>query len=158
MESTPIQNLQQSNEGGDEDDSRIVQSILQEMNEQGNNQQQNMPEQNSAPQMQVMPQQQQQQYMQQEMPEYDPDDAYEAYEEVQEYKKETLVQTILREVREPLVVIALYVLTNLPMLDKLITKNIPKTMTNTGSVNIIGVSLKAVVVGIVFYIIKKFLC
>lgn len=156
MESTPIQNLQQSNEGGEEDDSRIVQSILQEMNEQGNNQQQNMPEQNSAPQMQVMPQQQQ--YMQQEMPEYDPDDAYEAYEEVQEYKKETLVQTILREVREPLVVIVLYVLTNLPMLDKLITKNIPKTMTNTGSVNIIGVSLKAVVVGIVFYIIKKFLC
>ena len=156
MESTPIQNLQQSNEGGEEDDSRIVQSILQEMNEQGNNQQQNMPEQNSAPQMQVMPQQQQ--YMQQEMPEYDPDDAYEAFEEVQEYKKETLVQTILREVREPLVVIALYVLTNLPMLDKLITKNIPKTMTNTGGVNIIGVSLKAVVVGIVFYIIKKFLC
>ena len=155
MESTPIQNLQQSNEGGEEDDSRIVQSILQEMNEQGNNQQQNMPEQNSAPQMQVMPQQQ---YMQQEMPEYDPDDAYEAYEEVQEYKKETLVQTILREVREPLVVIVLYVLTNLPMLDKLITKNIPKTMTNTGGVNIIGVSLKAVVVGIVFYIIKKFLC
>ena len=155
MESTPIQNLQQSNEGGEEDDSRIVQSILQEMNEQGNNQQQNMPEQNSAPQMQVMPQQQ---YMQQEMPEYDPDDAYEAYEEVQEYKKETLVQTILREVREPLVVIVLYVLTNLPMLDKLITKNIPKNMTNTGGVNIIGVSLKAVVVGIVFYIIKKFLC
>tara|TARA_B100000900_G_C20462892_1_gene668053 strand:+ start:352 stop:816 length:465 start_codon:yes stop_codon:yes gene_type:complete len=154
MESTPIQNLQQSNEGGEEDDSRIVQSILQEMNEQG----QSMPEQNSAPQMQVMPQQQQQQYMQQEMPEYDPDDAYEAYEEVQEYKKETLVQTILREVREPLVVIALYVLTNLPMLDKLITKNIPKTMTNTGGVNIIGVSLKAVVVGIIFYIIKKFLC
>ena len=108
MESTPIQNLQQSNEGGEEDDSRIVQSILQEMNEQG----QSMPEQNSAPQMQVMPQQQHQQYMQQEMPEYDPDDAYEAYEEVQEYKKETLVQTILREVREPLVVIALYVLTN----------------------------------------------
>ena len=154
MESTPIQNLSQSNQG-EEDDSRIVQSILQEMNEQGG-QQQNLPEQNSAPQMQVMPQQQQ--YMQQEMPEYDPDDAYEAYEEVQEYKKETLVQTILREVREPLVVIALYVLTNLPMLDKLITKNIPKTMTNTGGVNIIGVSLKAVVVGIVFYIIKKFLC
>ena len=159
MESTPIQNLPQSNQG-EEDDSRIVQSILQEMSEQGG-QQQNLPEQNSAPQMQVMSQGQQPQYMQpnvEQMPEYDADEMYDSYEDVQDFKKQSLVDTILKEVREPLVVILLYIGTNLPMLDKLITRYIPKTMTSSGGVNLIGTSLKAIVVAILFYIIKKFLC
>lgn len=153
-QNTPIQNLQQSNEG--EDDSRIVQSILQEMKHQEGSQQ-NLPEQSNTPQMQVMPQGQQPQYMQPE-PEYEPDDVYDSYDDVQEFKKQSLVDTILKEVREPIVVILLYVATNLPMINKLITKYIPKTVTNTGNVNLIGTSLKAIIVAILFYIIKKFLC
>jgi len=154
-QSTPIQNLQQPNEGG-EDDSRIVQSILQEMKHQEGSQQ-NLPEQSSAPQMQIMPQGQQPQYMQQEQ-EYEPDDVYDSYDDVQEFKKQSLVDTVMKEVREPFVIILLYMATNLPMINKLITKYIPKTITNTGNVNLIGTSLKAIVVAILFYIIKKFLC
>lgn len=137
---TPINDIE-------ENDTELVQSILQEMKSKENEQQ-----------MQQMQQQQQQQ-----MPQYDDDDDddIEDYEMennhmMYEEKQTPLVEKILNELKEPLIVIISFVLFNLPMLDKFASKFIPMAYHN-GNISLIGLMMKAVTVGLLFYGVKMLL-
>lgn len=62
---------------------------------------------------------------------------------------------VLREVKNPLIVILLFALLNISMCDKVLSKYIPKICNSSGGVNLLGVALKATVAGILYYIISK---
>ena len=57
----------------------------------------------------------------------------------------------------PLIVVILFVLFNLEIVDKTLTKLIPKISNEYGSINLKGVILKAIIVGIIFFVIKMFI-
>jgi hypothetical protein len=56
----------------------------------------------------------------------------------------------------PLIVVVLFVLFNLGIVDKTLTRLIPKVANGYGSINLKGVILKAIIVGIIFFVIKMF--
>ena len=57
----------------------------------------------------------------------------------------------------PLIVVVLFILFNLGIVDKTLTKLIPKVRNEYGSINLKGVILKAIIVGIIFFVIKMFI-
>jgi len=136
---TPINNIE-------ENDTELVQSILQEMKSKENDQQ-----------MQQMQQHQQ-------MPQYDDDDDDDDVDDYEmennhmmyEEKPMPLVEKILNELKDPLIVIICFVLFNLPMLDKFAAKFIPMAYHN-GNISLIGLMMKAVTVGLLFYGVKVLL-
>jgi len=56
----------------------------------------------------------------------------------------------------PLIVVVLFVLFNLGVVDKTLVRFIPKVANNYGQVNLKGVILKALIVGILFFVIRMF--
>lgn len=82
---------------------------------------------------------------------YEDDAAYPSTPE----PKLSLMQTIIREARVPVIVACLFVAANLPVLDKLLAKSLPKIANDAGSMNMIGITLKALAVTLIFYIITK---
>lgn len=69
--------------------------------------------------------------------------------------KLSLMQTIIREARVPVIIACLFVAANLPVLDKMLAKSLPKIANDAGSLNMIGITLKALAVTLIFYIITK---
>ena len=56
----------------------------------------------------------------------------------------------------PLIVVVLFILFNLGIVDKTLTRLIPKVANSYGNINLKGVILKAIIVGIIFFVIKMF--
>jgi len=143
--STPINQLRQ-----DQDNTELVQNILADMENQPNQ----MEEQQMS---QQVPQQQQQQ--QQEQFDQDYEDEYEGYEDygpMVQQKPMTATEQIIDEVKLPLLVVLLVFLTNFGQINQLIVQNVPR-LASGGELNILGIAVKALVAGVVFYVVKRFL-
>ena len=93
-----------------------------------------------------------------EEPDFDPEDYQEDIDIPTRVAPElSLVDKIINEVREPLIVIMCFIIFNLPMLDNIGSKYVKKAYNELGRPNIIGLMVKALLVGIIFYLIKKFI-
>ena len=57
----------------------------------------------------------------------------------------------------PLIIVVLFVLFNLGVVDKTLMKLIPKVANDYGHINMKGVILKALIVGILFFVIRMFI-
>ena len=57
----------------------------------------------------------------------------------------------------PLIVIILFVLFNMGVVNKTLTRFIPKIANEYGTINMKGIVLKAVIVGILFFIVRMFI-
>ena len=143
QQSTEIRNLQNS----ESEDPRIVQSILQEMNEEDNK---------GGPQVQQTQQECERPQMQQYNPEmYDYENEDDVEDEYEQPVKESLYETIMKEIREPVIIILLYVSLNIPIVDQYLTKYIPQISSESGSLNTIGTVLKSLLLALVFYVVTK---
>ncbi len=151
--STPISQLRRDDAT---DNAELVQNILEDFE----NQQDQMPPQQ---QMQAQPQMQQQmprQYVQDDSAnnQYydDSDEEYENYgEPIYQDRELSTTDQIISEAKRPLLVILLVFLTNFAMVDDMLLKNFARLGTD-GSLNLMGVAAKAVVAGLVYYLVNKF--
>ena len=69
---------------------------------------------------------------------------------------EDLNKILLVELKRPLIIIALCIAFSLPALNKTLLNFIPKLATENGDMSLIGIIVKAILVGILFYITDKF--
>lgn len=151
--STPINQLRRD----DTDNAELVQNILNDFESQDGQ----MPPQQQMQQPQQMPQQQmpQQMHQQQHNAQYYADDSDEEFEDYGEpiYQDRELSTTdqVIAEAKRPLLVVLLVFLTNFAMVDDMLLKNFAQLGTD-GSLNMMGVAAKAVVAGLVYYLVNKF--
>ncbi len=156
--STPISQL---NKG---DNSEMVQNILNDM------EQPQMPEpmtQMRQPQPPMQPPMQQPM----EQPEYDDEgeDDEENYQDYGQGQGQGQMakmpyyppgmmggESLMDQVKGPLIVVVLFILLNLDMVNQMMVKYIPKISAG-GNVNMMGLVLKGVVAGLIFYLVKRFL-
>lgn len=144
--STPISHLNR-----EQDNSQMVQNIMDEYENQDQmGGQQQMPQ---APQHN--PSKNQEQFSQDQYDDYEED--FEDYGPVTQQKPLTPTEQIISELKTPLLVVLLVFLTNFGMVNNLIAKNIPKLAESGGELNMLGTIAKALVAGILFYIVKRFL-
>lgn len=153
--STPMADIPEDPHKTLDEDQELVQSIIQEIKSQEN------PPPQTAPPRQV----------------YDDDsqdvqtapEQYQYYEEAPRYhheppppepKRQVLVETSLwkrlwNEVKEPLLVLALYILSNLRILDKVFMRYVPRMASDIGTLNFLGVFAKGIIVTMLFFLLKK---
>lgn len=79
----------------------------------------------------------------------------EQYEPQYEQRMMSTNERIISEVKEPLLVVLLVFITNFSTFNNLLIQYIPK-LGEHGELNMLGLLLKAVIAGIVFYAVKKF--
>jgi hypothetical protein len=115
-----------------EDNSKVVDGILQEMEQSGgDNKQSEQPP--------------KQQYYEEEEEHYD------------NYETElSFTDKIMMELKLPLLVALLVFLSNFNMLNTLLVKYIPRVIGSDGNMNIYGLLLKSVLAGLLFFVVKKF--
>jgi hypothetical protein len=68
----------------------------------------------------------------------------------------TLVQKLTNEIKLPIIVAVLFLLFSLPQVNKLITKFVPRLLSENGEMNMMGIAGKAVIVAILVTLIKLF--
>ena len=68
----------------------------------------------------------------------------------------TLWRSLWLEAKEPVIVLLLSVLFGLPLVDRILTRYMPRFSADGGTLNTIGVICKAIVITIVFFMLKKF--
>lgn len=159
---TPINQLR----GDNSNNAELVQNILNDFeNDQAQppssqqpqmQQQQPQPQQMPEQQMQQMPEQQMQppQQQQQMQPQYYSDEEYEMEPFYQERELNTTEQ-IISEVKRPLLVVLLVFLSNLQMVDDVLLKNFAQLSVD-GNLNMLGLLAKAVLAGVVYYLVNNF--
>ncbi len=100
-----------------------------------------------------------QQTQQQQQPQYE--DEYEEYEDydgpVIQQKALSTTDQVISEMKGPLLVILLVFLTNFGMLNQMLAKNVPRLAGGDSGLNMMGLVVKALLAGIVFYVVKRFL-
>lgn len=142
--STPIDQLRDG--GGQQGNSELVQNILNDY-EQGDQPPQVPPQQMPPP-----PQGGYEEYGGQE-------DYGEQYQDDYEYEyvdqPKSVTDNLIDEVKGPLLSAVLFFVFSQKMLDKALIQNIAKLSTD-GELNLMGLGLKALLVGVVFYVVKKF--
>lgn len=146
--STPIDQVPDDPHPNDEEDPQMIQELLEQFNQ---GEQAAQPAQAAQ---QAQPAQQQFQYYpepEQEGHEQEQEQYYEHYEE----PPRSVAARIWGEAKAPLIVLALYLAFGLPLLDRTLTRYIPRIATEAGGMNLIGVLMKAIVVTIVFYLLNK---
>ena len=67
----------------------------------------------------------------------------------------SLIRTIWRETKWPLLVLALFIVFSLQIVDKSLVKIIPKLARESGSLSVFGLLLKGLVLSIFFFILTK---
>ena len=67
----------------------------------------------------------------------------------------SLVKTIWKETKWPLLVLALFIVFSLRIVDKSLVKVIPKLARESGNLGVFGLLLKGLVLSIVFFILTK---
>jgi len=123
------------------------------------------PDQNEIMQQQMMQQQmmQQQQNSQQVSP-----DMQQYQEQVMDPNmmfsgpgdmsiNQSLTDRILDEVKNPLLVAVIFFAVNFKFLDQSLIKFVPKALSVNGDLTIIGQSIKALLAGVAFFLLKKFI-
>ena len=146
--STPINQLRQ-----EEDKSQVVENILNQFEQDGQQAQQmpQPPPQQMEPQhIQQPPQQHGGQMIPDEYEEFD--DEY--YDQVND-RELSQTEEIVEQLKLPLLVVFLVFLTNFDMVNEFLIKNVPRLVTD-GNLNMMGIAAKAVLAGLVYYLVKKF--
>ena len=69
----------------------------------------------------------------------------------------TFVQKITNEIKIPIIVAALFVILSLPQFNKLLTRFIPRLLSETGDINMMGLALKGVIIAVLVIIAKFFI-
>ena len=165
---TPLNSL-----GGNKmnsEDSRLVDSILNDLNStkpqqsgpQQSGPQQQMPQRGQAPQ-QMSPEQhkallaqrqhqmmQQQQMLQNQVPQ--------KIQEVSSNENESLLDKLQKDAKYIIIVISLSIIANISVVDELFKmEGVTYFMQDNGNLNIQATIIKAIVVGVIFFICKNFL-
>ena len=150
-----------------EEQSQIVQNILNDLEDNsGGSDEQNeqYTETQQRYQNRQFAQAQEQQVYQ------DQDDVYSQDNDPQQYVQKqmspqprkqmggsSLSDRLLKELKSPLVIVLLFVLLNLEMVDTILGKYVPKISSAGGGLNIFGLVFKAVLAGLIYYVVSKFL-
>jgi hypothetical protein len=69
----------------------------------------------------------------------------------------SFVQKITNEIKIPIIVAILFVILSLPQFNRLITRFIPRLLSETGDLNMMGLGFKAVIIAILVIIAKLFI-
>jgi flagellar motor protein MotB len=167
---TPIGSLNNMND----DDSKLVESILNDLNSGGGSpgpensppspppQEQMSPEQMKAIQMQrqMAMQQQQQNIMaqQQQIAQQQKMNQQKATQEnVIQSDSDNLIDNIKKEAKSIILVILLSFIVNLEQVDGLLKMSPSMFVTESGAINFQGILLKSLVIGIIYYVVKSYL-
>lgn len=139
--STPLNQIRK-----EQDNSELVQNILNDME---HDQPTSMP-----------PSQMQQPRgapMQQQQHRYEDEDEYEEfYDDIVEEKPKNSTDIMIAEMKLPLLVAFLVFLTNFQAVNDMIVKNIPKLAVGD-ELNMMGLIVKALAAGLIFYLVRRFL-
>ena len=158
---TMIDQLPNQEGSNNSNDSQLVDNILKEigdgndqnnsqlnyqMDEQAQLQMQQQQMQQQMEQQQMEQQQMQQMNMQQQMP----DDEY--------HQPNSLTSSIIDQLKQPILVAVLVLLASLPFTGDLISKYVPKTIdVATGKLNMVGLLVKALLFGVLYFGTNKFI-
>merc|ERR1711907_446284 len=70
---------------------------------------------------------------------------------------QSLTERIMEEVKNPLLVAVIFFAINFKFLDQSLIKLVPKALSVSGDLTIIGQSIKALLAGVAFFLLKKFI-
>lgn len=130
--STPITNLNEKNDSKEMDNSKEIDNIINQI-------------QNDNESIKKEPQFEQ------------PPDLYEEHNEQEiEEPEYTVYDVIYNEVSYPILVMVLFVILSLPQLDKVLCGFINFICSEEGTINIFGILLKSLIMGMLFYIFGKY--
>lgn len=146
--STPIEKIPDDPRASADEDAELVQSIMADLKSQEMS--------DTASSVDSPPPQ----------PVYSADDMYDTqpdyYDDVDalpppaaEHSR-TLLSRLWLEAKEPIIVLLLSVLFGLPIVDNILTRYMPRFSSAGAGLNTIGVICKAIVITIVFFMLKKF--
>ncbi len=173
--STPINRIPEDPHKTLDEDQEVVQNIIQELKEQENPPPQNQPLDNYEPQRarrQAPPARDFDFYEEDEMHPPQSRDYYSQevrqipHDQVNHHQpsfpqkdsySQSIWQKLWHEAKEPLLVLILYVLSNLRVFDKLFMRYIPRMSTDIGTLNFMGILAKAIIVTMIFFLFKKFI-
>ncbi len=139
--STPINELPEDYVQDVDDDEGMVQDIMAELNSESGNPERSHHE---YERQQAPPQ-----YHNTHQPEQQP------FLEPVKKPQRSLLKTIWKESKWPLLVLALFVVFSLQIVDKSLVKIIPKLARESGNLGVFGLLLKGLVLSIVFFILTK---
>jgi hypothetical protein len=69
----------------------------------------------------------------------------------------TLVQKLTNEIKIPIIVAVLFVILSLPQFNQILTKFVPRFLSETGEMNLMGLAAKAAIIAILVMLVKLFL-
>jgi hypothetical protein len=85
-------------------------------------------------------------------------DQYEMMQMQQEQEPElTLVQRLTNELKIPIIVAVLFVILSLPQFNQILTRFVPRFLSETGEMNLMGLAAKAAIIAILVMLVKLFL-
>lgn len=85
-------------------------------------------------------------------------DQYEMMQMQQEQEPElTLVQRLTNEIKIPIIVAVLFVILSLPQFNQILTRFVPRFLSETGEMNLMGLAAKAAIIAILVMLVKLFL-
>lgn len=158
--STPLTQLSGNEEDSSNTNPAIVQDILNEIQQQEEPPMQSMPNQ-QPPMMEAPPQNLSTANYQMDTQVMPPISMQEVEQPPMQMtvpeSKTSMMNNILENARDPVSIILLAFIMNLPMVDSLLLKYVPKVASLSGGMNYMGLLLKAVVIGVLFFATKKLL-
>jgi len=130
--STPITNLNKMNDSKEMDNSKEIDNIINQIQKDNESIK-------NEPQFEQLP------------------DVYEENNEQETEEPEyTVYDMIYNEVSYPILVMVLFVILSLPQLDNILCGFINFICSDDGTINIFGILLKSLIMGILFYIFGKY--
>ena len=69
----------------------------------------------------------------------------------------TLVQKLTNEIKIPIIVAVLFVILSLPQFNQILTRFVPRFLSETGEMNLMGLAAKAAIIAILVMLVKLFL-
>ena len=159
---TMIDQLPNQEGSNNSNDSQLVDNILKEIgdgNDQNNSQlnyqmdeQAQLQMQQQQMQQQMEQQQMEQQQMQQQM------NMQQQMSEDEYNQPNSLTSSIIEQLKQPILVAVLVLLASLPFTGDLISKYVPKTIDlATGKLNMVGLLVKALLFGVLYFGTNKFI-
>ena len=71
--------------------------------------------------------------------------------------KASPIDNLINSLKNPVLVFVLVFLTNYKLLNELLLKNVPRFVNSSGSLNYMGITTKALVAAVLFFVVNKFL-
>jgi hypothetical protein len=82
---------------------------------------------------------------------------YEMMQQEPEMEELSLVQKLTNEIKIPIIVAVLFVILSLPQFNQLLTRFVPRFLSETGEMNLMGLGAKAAIIAILVMLVKLFL-